>query len=776
MIRNYIFTALRSFLRNRISTVINVCGLAAGLAASMIILIYIGKERSTDRFNENFERIYRLEYGNFFVSGTAQALIFKQAFTEVEQSVRIDFRYSPLVGTEEEFFRFNGFLFADSTLFDVFSFKFVLGDPVMALQLPFSLVLTETEAGRIFGKEDPIGKILRFDNRHDYTVTAIIKDEKRFHLPVSAIGSFSSLPHVENDENHDRHLFNYMNFPTYFLLQEGANHNSLARDFERHVDELFPDQRSFSISLRPLSDIYFNNSLEDSPPTRHGNLTLLNTLLAVVCFIMLIAIVNFINLATAGYIIRARETGIRKMLGADRKNLIFQFLIESLIITLIALMIAIAAVELLLPVFNKLLLSDLTIGSFLTPHNILLLISAAVATGLVAGLYPAFYLSSGSGISKVRSGNTRRGVRLRTMLIVIQFTITIILIIGTLVVRSQVNYMKNKNAGFDRENVMIVRFNTDLRDQRDVFRERLSGYQGVRSVSLSNNLPGYIRWFNTWMIDGEQRPHNFLPVDPDYLDMMNIRLVSGRDFDWARIADQENTFILNEKAVKYFGFEDPAGKEFIINNSTVRIIGVVEDFHFKPLQEEIGPLVLGWMPLNLNLANIRIGEDDREGTISYVKGLWDELSPGAPFEYTFLDDELDKLYLSEVRIEKLFRYFAMLAILIACMGLYGLSTFIAGQRTKEISIRKVLGSSINSIMVLLISEFSRWVLVANIIAWPVAWFFSKTWLENFPYRVDPGIEIFAGAGIFALLIAVLTVSGEAWHTARMNPAVTLKNE
>jgi putative ABC transport system permease protein len=776
MFRNFILTAFRSFLRNRTSTFINVGGLAAGLAASMIILLYIGAERSTDRFNENFDRIYRLEYGDFFVSGTAQALIFKQAFTEVEQTVRFDFRYSPMVGNEEGHFRFTSFLFADSTLFDVFSFKFVKGDPAMALHLPFSLVLTETEAGRIFGREDPIGKILRFDNRHDYTVTAIIKDEKNFHLPVSAIGSFSSLPYVENDENHDRYLFNYMNFPTYILLQEGANHNILARDFEKHVDELFPDQRSFSISLRPLGDIYFNNNLKDSPPTRHGNLTLLNTLLVVVCFIMLIAIVNFVNLATAGSITRARETGIRRILGSGRKNLIFQVLVESLIISLIALMIAIAAVELLLPVFNKLLLSDLTVSTLLAPLNILLLISAAVATGFIAGLYPSFYLSAGSGINKVRKSNTRRGIRLRTLLIVIQFTITIILIIGTLVVRDQVNYMKNKNAGFDKENVMIVRFNADLRGQRDVFRERLSGYQGVRSVSLSNNLPGYIRWFNTWMIDGEQRPHNFLPVDPDYLDMMNIRLVSGRNFDWARIADQENTFILNEKAVKYFGFEDPAGKEFIINSSSVRIIGVVEDFHFKPMQEEIGPLVLGWMPRNLNLANIRIVEDDMEGTIAYVKSLWDELSPGAPFEYAFLDDELDKLYVSEVRIEKLFRYFAMLAILIACMGLYGLSTFIAGQRTKEISIRKVLGSSINGIMVLLISEFSRWVLVANIIAWPVAWFFSKTWLENFPYRIDPGIEIFAGAGIIALLIAVITVSGEAWHTARINPAVTLKNE
>jgi putative ABC transport system permease protein len=769
-------TAFRSFMRNGSLTVINVGGLAAGLAASLVIILYIGAERSTDRFNENYERIYRLEYGDFFVSGTAQALIFKQAFTEVEQTVRIDYRYAPLVETESGHFRFTRFLFADSTLFDVFSLKVIMGDPAMALHLPFSLVLTESEARRIFGREDPIGKILRLNNKHEYTVTAIIKDVKNFHLPVSAIASFSSLPHVENDDNHDRYLFNYMNFPTYILLQDGVNHNILARDFERHIDELFPDQRNFRISLRPLGDIYFNNNLKDSPPTRHGNLPLLNTLIAVVCFIMLIAIVNFINLSTAGYITRARETGIRRMLGAERKSLIFQFLAESLIMCLIALIIAIAAVELLLPVFNNLLFSELNAGSFLTPLNILLLISAAFATGLVAGLYPAFYLSAGTGMNKVRRNNLRRGIKLRTLLIVVQFTISIVLIIGTLVVRNQVDYMKNKNTGFDRENVMVVRFNTELLDQSDVFRERLSGYQGIKSVSLSNNLPGYIRWFNTWMIDGQQKPHNFLPVDPDYLDMMNIKLVSGRNFDWTRMADQENSFILNEKAVKYFGFEDPAGKEFIINSSSVRIIGVIEDFHFKPLQEEIGPLVLGWRPRNLGLANIRISEDDREGTISFVKGLWDELSPGTPFEYSFLVDELDKLYLSEIRIEKLFRYFALLAILIACMGLYGLSTFIAGQRSKEIGIRKVLGSSITGIMVLLISEFSRWVLIANVIAWPVAWFFSKTWLESFPYRVEPGMEIFIGAGIFALLIAVLTVSGEAWHTARMNPAVTLKNE
>jgi len=393
MIRNFIITAIRSFMRSRVSSVINVTGLAAGLAASIIILLHVLSEISTDKFNENYDQIYRLEYGDFFVSGTAQAILLKDAFSGVAQTLRLDYRYDPLVVDGGNAFRFDSFIFADSTLFDVFTFRFIRGNQADALKLPFSLVLTESEAMRIFGNEDPLGKMLRLNNR-EYTVTAIVGDLKNFHLSVSAIGSFSSLPYIENDDNHDRHLFSYMNFPTYFLLHKDVDAAGLSKAFEEFLDERFPDQRNFPLTLRPMSSIYFNNDLNDSPPTRHGNRSMLNTLIAVAFFIMLIAVVNFINLATANSTVRAKEIGIRKLLGAGRRKLIAQFLLESVIMSLLALVIAIVIVEIMLPTVNRLLESDLSIGIFQSPEYLLLFFAGAVIIGLVAGLYPALYLSS----------------------------------------------------------------------------------------------------------------------------------------------------------------------------------------------------------------------------------------------------------------------------------------------------------------------------------------------------------------------------------------------
>ncbi len=779
MIRSFIITALRVFLRNRVPSVINIIGLAAGIAASIIIMLYVFNEFSADKFNENYDRIYRVEYGDFFVSGTAQALLLKEEFPEVEQAVRFDYRYDPLIGIGDRSLRFESFLYADSTLFDVFSFDFLRGDPSTALKLPFSLVLTETEATKIFGSEDPVGEILKFNNLHEYIITAVIKDVKNTHLPVSAIGSFGTLPVIEKDENHDRHLFSYMNFITYVSLHKDSDSHDLAIRFNNLLDERYPERSSFEVMLRPLSDIYFNRHLNDSPPTLHGNLPLLNTLIAVAGMIMLIAIFNFINLATANASVRAAEIGIRKVMGANKNNLVFQFLAESLIVSMIAFILAIVLVELLLPVFNNLLRTDLMFNPFISYRFFWALLVLIILTGFLAGLYPAFYLSSLKPNTIIKGERTRgRGALFfRRSLIVLQFTISIVLIAVTLIVERQVNYMRNKYPGFQKNNVVLVWLNSDVYSARDVFIENLMHHNGIVSVSLSNNLPGYVTWFNVWLVEGENKPHKFLPVDPDYIDLMGIEITKGRNFDWNRIADQEYTYILNEEAVRYFGFDDPVGKEFMIGGQTsVRIIGVVEDFHFRSLHEPIGPLVLGWQPRSLRLANIRISNDNPFNTVNLIRDQWESISPGSPFEYKFLEDELDRLYFSEIRLGELFRYFALLAMIIACMGLYGLSTFISLQKTQEIGIRKVLGAGINRIVFFMAWEFARWVILANIIAWPVAYLVMSRWLENFPYRTVPDISIFIIAGLMALLIAIITVSSQAWKMANINPANTLRNE
>ena len=744
-----------------------------------MIMLYVFAELSVDKFNENYERIYRLEYGDFFVSGTAQALLLKEAFPEVVEAVRMDYRYDPLVAVGDGSMRFESFFYADSSLFDVFSFDFIRGDPSTALTRPFSLVLTESEAVRIFGKDDPVGQMLRFNNLHEYTVTAVVNDPGNFHLPVSAFGSFSTLPVIEGDDDHDRHLFSYMNFITYVMLHKGTDADNLTGRFEDLLDERYPDRRSFNVRLRPLKNIYFNSELRDSPPTRHGNLALLRTLVAVAALILLIAMVNFINLSTANASVRASEIGVRKIMGAGRQNLVIQFLTESVLISMVAFLIAVVLVELLLPVFNSLLLTDLSFNPFsglLFPFALLALV---LLTGLLAGIYPAFYLSS-LRPGKIIRGDAVKGrgaLSFRRFLIVVQFTISIAMITGTLLVERQVMFMRNKYPGFNKENVILVRLNRDVYSAGDVFRNNLLQYDEIVSVSLSNNLPGYVTWFNTWIIDGENKPHKFLPVDPDYIDLMEIGIVSGRNFDWNRTADQEYTYILNEEAGKYFGFDDPAGKEFMVGGPRpVRIIGVVKDFHFRSLHEPIGPLVMGWQPRNLSIANIRTTGENIERSIELIKDQWDLLSPGSPFEYRFLESELDRLYQTEIRISRLFRYFAILAIIIACLGLYGLGTFVALQKTKEIGIRKVLGSGVNQIIFLLAWEFTRWVIISNLIAWPAAWLVISRWLDNFPYRIEPGIQIFISAGLIALFVALLTVSGQAWKTANINPADTLRNE
>ncbi len=779
MIRSYIITALRALVRNRVTSGINIGGLAAGIAASVLIMLYVFSELSVDKFNENYDRIYRLEVGDFHVTGTAQALILKEEIPGVRQSARMDFRYRPLLRLGDDHYRLEQFVYADSTLFDVFTFEFIRGDPATALQLPFSLVLTASEAGRLFGSEEPLGQIVTFSDNREYTVTAIIEDIENFHLPITALGSFSSLPYLENDDNHDRHMFSYMNFLTYVLLDENTDPEIIADGFDQLIDERFPDARRFDFRLRPLSNIYFNRDLDDSPPVRHGNLPLVYTLVAVAGFILIIAIVNFINLATANASSRYGEIGVRKIMGAAKENLVIQFLAESLIMSAFAFLLGVVLVEILLPVFNNLLSVDLSFNLFDSKLFALSLLLLVLVTGILAGLYPALYLSS-LKYPAILKGEITRGrgaLHFRRALIVFQFAISIALIIGTIVVHRQVEYMRNKPLGFNKQDILTVRLNRDVAAVREVFRDQLVQSDAIESVSMSNNLPGYITWFNTWNIKGEQKPHKFLPIDPEYINLMDIKLKEGRNFDLNRMADQENTFILNEEAVKYFGFEEPAGKEFMVGGeSPIRIIGVIEDFHFRSLHEPIGPLVLGWQNRNLGFANIRIRPGSTAEAIVHIRKKWETLSPGSSFEYRFLDEEIDKLYLSEVRIGRLFRYFALLAVIIACMGLYGLSTFVTMQRTKEIGIRKVLGSSAGQIVFLLTSEFTRWVIAANIIAWPLAYLAVSRWLENFPYRIEPGLPVFVIAGVIALLIALVTVGSQSWEKAGINPAHTLRNE
>ncbi len=774
--------ALRALTGNKTTAAINIFGMATGLAASILILMYVFTELKTDRFNEKYDQIYRVELGEFSVMGAGIAGLFKDSYPEIEEAVRFSFGFSPVLRYNGNDLKIENFVFADSTLKEVFTIEYIQGDANTALSPPFSVVMTRSAAETMFGNEDPVGRTVRFNNRHNFTVTGVIEDFGSSHISMDMIGSFSSLAEMDNDPQFDEHLFRNMNYPTYFLLGKGSNPGELATKFNNHIEQAFPDlyslHNNFRFGLKGLHDIYFGRD-QISDYSKTGNLTLIYMLAAVALFIILIAAFNFINLSTANASNRAKEIGIRKLLGAGREKIIFQFLAESVMMCLAAFILSVVLVELFIPVFNNLVSANFSAELVTRPATLFISLAGVIIIGILAGIYPAFYLSSFAPASILKGEKTKGkgAVNFRRFFIVLQFSITVTLIIGTIVANSQVHYLKNKELGYNNEKVITMRLNSQILNNSDSFRDAVLSHPEIEKYSMSNNIPGFIGWFESWIIDDELKQFKFMSVDPDYIDLMEIEISEGRNFSWDRIADMDNAYIINEEAARHFGFDSPAGKEFNVGTGTpARITGVVKDFHFRSLHEPIGPFVMDWNPNNLRVANVKISGNNTAGTIQHLRREWEKFSPAFPFEFAFLEEESGRLYQSEMRIATLFSSFAILAIIIACLGLYGLAAFVASQRTKEIGIRKAMGASVTGIMLMLSKDFARWVVIANIIAWPVSYYIITSWLENFPYRISPGPAIFILAAIIALLIAVVTVAGQSYRTANMNPANTLRDE
>jgi len=441
--------------------------------------------------------------------------------------------------------------------------------------------------------------------------------------------------------------------------------------------------------------------------------------------------------------------------------------------------VAVVIIELMLPQFNYLLATNVEIHYFNDPFLLPGLIAGVLIVGLLAGLYPAFYLTSYDPASVIKGEITKgkSAIRFRKALIVFQFSISIILIVSTLVIYNQLEYMKSKDMGFEQERIIHLRLNRDIRSQWDAFEYELSSHPDILGVSRGNALPGYIGWQESWRVNDEFKQFTFLPLDPDYIELLGLEIIQGRNFSWERESDKQDTYILNESAVSYFGFDDPVGKEFHLEPyGTTRIIGIVKDFHFQSLHSPIGPLVLTWRENVLSQAMIRISDRGIGSTLAFLRDTWHTFSPEYPFEYHFLDDSIKRLYQSEERFGNLFLSFAILALFIACLGLFGLASFTTQQKTKEIGVRKILGSSVSQIVLLLTREFTRWVLIANIIAWPVAYYGMNRWLENFAYRVDVQFSIFIVSALFALLIAITTVGYQTVKAAMANPVESLRYE
>ena len=794
MIKNYIKIAFRNLWRHKSFSLINIIGLAVGMAACFLIFMYVRFELSYDKFNQNFGQVYRL---NTDIKSPNEVLHWSSAsppmgpaiqadYPEVKANARV-FGASFLVTNKNEKFQENNISFTDPAIFKIFTFPFIHGNAETALKDPFSMVLTETSAKKYFGGTDVVGKTLRLNDKQPVTITGVIKD-----VPLNSHFSFDMLISASTMEKMkliDMKEWGNFSNSTYLLIPDA---NSAAKlqaklpDFLiKHISE---DKRrkgyNYVLFVEPLKEVYMDTFRGAQV---NGNLSNVYIFSIVAIFILLIACINFINLTTARATERAKEVGIRKVVGAERRQLTAQFLGESVIICLISFVIAAALSQLLLPMFNQ--LAGKIISHNIIEHGyIFILFIIALAIGFIAGIYPALILTNFdiTTVLKGRFTSSVKGIFLRKGLVVVQFTISIVLIVGTIIVYNQLNYMRNQSLGFQKDQMLILDFSGDslAQSMSETIKHELKQINGVMSASGSGTTPG--NGNNVAYTEAESRSGALLPmnmnlydVDFDFIPQYGMKMVAGRAFSNEFATDSTKAFVINETTVKNLGYasaKDAVGKKFNQWGRTGTIIGVVQDFHFESLQQNVKPLNLRINPRNINVFTLKIKGGDIPNTIAAVQNKWKTLVPQRPLTYYFLDQNFNKQYATEDRFGKLFMYFAVLAIMISCLGLLGLASYSTLQRTREIGIRKVLGASVPGIVNMLSKEFLLLVGIAAIIAFPLAWLGMHSWLKDFAYKIDIGWWVFAVAGILAMMIALTTVSFQAIRAALANPVKSLRSE
>jgi len=793
MIKNYLKIAFRNLWKHRIFSFINIMGLTVGMAACFLIFLYVQFELSYDNFHSKADRIYRLRADIktptevLKAGGPSWAVVphLEADFPEIESAIRVS-GGSFLVRKGDIKFQEENTKFADSAFFNVFDFKMIKGNPKTALNEPFSIVFTESTAKKYFGKEEALGQtLLLTGDGVTATVTGIIRDiPENSQIKADMIISMSTLTRRFNP-GIDNQWGNY-GCSSYVLMKPGTNALAMQSKFpaflEKHNgQEMRKSQMYATIFIEKLKDVYLRSTRDGS---NSGNIKNVYIFSIVAVFILLIACINFVNLTTARSTERAKEVGIRKVVGAARTQLARQFIGESIILCLISLVLALLISSLLLPYFNLLSGKTISHGIFEKTSYVFYLLIAAISIGLLAGIYPALVLSSFNPIIvlKGRFATGSKGNLLRKGLVVAQFTISIALIIGTIVVYRQMNYMRNQDLGFNKDQMMVIKTQGD--PSKETFKQVVSGLPNVISTSLAGSVPGggnpgaYSEIENT---KGELQIANLdlYFVDFDYIPQYKIKILAGRAFSRDFITDTTNSMILNEAAIKMFGYTTPqqaVGKRFKQWGREGVIIGVMKDFHYRALQQEIKPLSMRIEPDGCDLVSVNVPAIHLPETIASIEKEWKKMVPNRPFSYFFLDEFFGRQYATEERFGKLFVNFAIIAIFISCLGLLGLASYSTTQRTKEIGIRKVLGASVQGIINLISKEFVMLVIISFFIATPIAWFFMHKWLEDFAYRINISWWVFILAGATALFIALATVSFLAIRAAIANPVKSLRTE
>ncbi len=807
MFRNYIKTALRSLSKNKGFTAINVLGLALGLAVTLLIVFYVVDELSYDRYNLKSDRIFRInneiKFGgndaSYAVSPAPLAAALIADFPEIENVVRFrqNGNFEIKKGTQN--IREMNLVYADPSVFSIFTLPMLQGNPQNALKNPNSIVLTESMAHKYFNTTDVVGKALVVNDTVNYKITGVIKDvPKQSHLKFDFFISMATLA-----EGRDPSWLNN-NFQTYFLLKPGARIQQLEPKFQEFIkghmnaqmqsiihmsyDEFTKGGSFFKMSAMPLLKIHLWSNLQ-AELGANGNIQYVYIFSAIAMFILLIACINFMNLSTARSANRAREVGVRKVLGSDRKHLIFQFLAESIIVTTIATTIALVIAWLLLPVFNGMAGKDLAVTANSLVWLIPSILTIILVIGLLAGSYPAFFLSGFQPIAvlkgKIASGF--KGGLLRSFLVVFQFAISIFLIIGTLVIYNQLKFIQNKDLGYSRSHILVIKNLQALGKQAQTLKSEIKQIPGVVNATLTGFTPtnGY-RNSNSFFQSSTLDVKNAINtqkwgVDEDYIKTLNIKILNGRDFSSQMLTDSA-AIIVNEAAIKQMAMTDPLTKTLYEPQDpsakrlkAYHIIGVIKDFNFNSLRENVSPIMLT-MGQDRGALSIRLKSDDVTSLISQIENKWKSIAPNLQFNYSFMDEDFDATYRSEQRIAKIFVAFTSLAIIIACLGLFGLAAYAAEQRTKEIGVRKVLGAGLSSIVGMLSKDFIKLVVIAIVIAAPLAWLTMRQWLQGFAYRQNVQWWVIVAAGAGAILIAFITISFQSIKAALINPVKSLRSE
>ena len=794
MLRNYFKIAFRNLWRHRVFSGINILGLTVGLTACFLIFLYVRFELSYDNMHSKADRTYRIicdiktPTETIKSPGPSWAVgphLTMGDFPQVEASVRITGGELLVRKGNVKFQELNS-LFADSSFFQVFDFKLLKGNPRSVLNEPLNIVFSESAVKKYFGNTDPVGQtVLLTGDGFTAKVTGVMQDlPENSTIKADMIVSMNTITRKLNPTLNDQ-WGNYGN-TTYVLLKPGANAGVFTKQLPAFLEKMNGTEMKQmnmypTLILEKLRDVYLRSTRDDS---KTGNIKNVYIFSIVAIFILLIACFNFINLTTARSAERAKEVGIRKVVGAGKQQLTFQFIGESVILCIIAFFITLAAASLLLPSFNQLAGKTISSGIFQHWTLIGMLFLGSISIGLLAGLYPALVLSSFKPVAvlKGRFATGSKGSRLRKTLVISQFTISIALIISVIIVYLQLNFMRNQDLGFSKDQMMVINSNGD--PAKNVFIQAVKGLPDVKAVTMSSSVPGggnmgaYSQIQN---VKGEMQIANLdlYFVDFEYLTQYNVKMAAGRTFSRSFMTDTTQAMILNEAAVKMFGYhaaKDAIGRDFNQWGRKGKIIGVMKDFHFKSLQEEIKPLSMRIEPNGCQLVSIKVSANNLTATIASIEKKWNTLIPARPFNYFFLDDYFDKQYRSEQRFGKLFLNFAILAIIISCLGLLGLASYSTMQRTREIGIRKVLGATVPNIVNLLSKDFLKLVAVAIIFASPLAWFTMHKWLQDFAYRIPIVWWVFAVAAFAAALIAILTVSFQAIKAAVSNPVLSLRSE